>query len=152
MWGLISPPPHSLPLADALWRQCVGGSRCARLGAQVCTGTLPVAARWGLAPMARPGPLQRVEGPRLSGLWIQGLSLFWPAAGGACGHVSPAPCGFCTMAAGWPPTPHAVRGSPQLFSRRVVGLPLQCSSFGSHHFWFHYILLSAWINLCTLHP
>lgn len=38
------PPPHSLPVADALRCQCVGGSWCLGLGAQVCTGSLLVAA------------------------------------------------------------------------------------------------------------
>ncbi|XP_065327719.1 ADP-ribosyl cyclase/cyclic ADP-ribose hydrolase 1-like [Pelmatolapia mariae] len=53
------PSPHSLLVADGVRRRCVGGSCCLGLGARVCTGSLPVAAWWGLAPMAQSDPFRR---------------------------------------------------------------------------------------------
>ncbi|XP_013767335.1 uncharacterized protein LOC106456263 [Pundamilia nyererei] len=50
VWGPVS--PHHIP-CQWLMPSRVGGSRC--LGAQVCTGSLLVAAWWGLAPVAQSG-------------------------------------------------------------------------------------------------
>ncbi|MEQ2313957.1 hypothetical protein AMECASPLE_007206 [Ameca splendens] len=50
--GLISSPPHSLPVAGVSSHWCNGGSRCPGLGALVCAGALPVAAYRGLGLLA----------------------------------------------------------------------------------------------------
>lgn len=58
--------PHHIP-CQWLMPSRVGGSQC--LGVQVCTGSLLVAAWWGLAPVARSGPFRGTESPQISGFW-----------------------------------------------------------------------------------
>ncbi|MED6277558.1 hypothetical protein CHARACLAT_014672 [Characodon lateralis] len=55
--------------------------------------------------------------PGVSGLCVHGW--ICSAAGGACGLVTAAPWGFCTVAAGW-----FFWGSPLLFSGGVAVVPV----------------------------
>uniref|UniRef100_A0A3P8RGL3 Cell division cycle 5-like protein n=1 Tax=Astatotilapia calliptera TaxID=8154 RepID=A0A3P8RGL3_ASTCA len=62
------PPPHSLPVADALRCWCVGGPCRLGLGAHVCTSSLLVADGRGLAP-SRGWSALRPLGLKLCPLW-----------------------------------------------------------------------------------
>ncbi|CAI5685615.1 unnamed protein product [Oreochromis niloticus] len=91
------PPPLHLPVADALRHRCIGGSLCPGVGAQVPTGSLLGGCLSGHGAWGSLGPLR---GWGALGLSARGsVTQAQLAAGGAHGHVTATPPGFCSAAA-----------------------------------------------------
>ncbi|MEQ2293461.1 hypothetical protein AMECASPLE_033682 [Ameca splendens] len=68
--GLISSPPHYLPVVGVSARWCTCGSWCLGSGDLVSAGSLPVAACQGLDPWALSGLYFGSDISR--GLWVNG--------------------------------------------------------------------------------
>ena len=91
------PPPLPLPVADALRHRCIGGSLCPGVGARVPTGSLLGGCLSGHGAWGSLGPLR---GWGALGLSARGsVTQAQLAAGGAHGHVTATPPGFCSAAA-----------------------------------------------------
>ncbi|KAL3976483.1 a disintegrin and metalloproteinase with thrombospondin motifs 8 [Sarotherodon galilaeus] len=91
------PPPLPLPVADALRHRCVGGSLCLGMGVQVHTGSLLGGCLSGPGAW---GSLGSLRGWGALGLSAWGsVTQAQLAAGGAHGHVTATPPGFCSAAA-----------------------------------------------------
>ncbi|MEQ2303176.1 hypothetical protein AMECASPLE_013970 [Ameca splendens] len=113
--GPIPSPPHYLPVVGVSPRWCTCGSRYLGwvLWCELAQSRWLLARAWTLG-LCRGSPW-RVISPRVSGLWVHGRICLGVDGCRACGLITPAPWGFCTVAARWFPW-----DSPLLFSGGVV--------------------------------